>query len=374
MTRRCFLTIPAVLAAHRPEDGFVPLFDGRTLEGWRIREGPETAFYVEDGCIVIHRGANFPTWLSTTQPFENFDFRCEILMRGWSNSGIYIHAPEHGRPTWTGMKINLFHKVDRPPLPESMGAIFPLVAPKVVNVRDNAWNSLRILSDWPLLRVWSNDELVQDLNLEHHPDLRYRFRSGYLGIESLSYPLRFRNLRIRPLPAKEQWEVLYGKPEDLAEKWEVAEGKASWEALGRVLRADGLGYLKTRARYRNFEFRCYIRGSQWHNGGIIFGGDSVRPSEHYEIQLHDVEGAVYPTGSLYGFRRSRYPQIAAEQWFPFQLIVRGADCVVRINGENVVEYSGLERMQEAPIMLQAHQAGRWIEYKDIRIKRLEGTA
>jgi hypothetical protein len=50
--------------------------------------------------------------------------------------------------------------------------------------------------------------------------------------------------------------------------------------------------------------------------------------------------------------------------------VKDRECVVRINGDTVVEYEKLDKMEAAPIMLQAHQAGRWIEYKEIRIKRL----
>jgi hypothetical protein len=43
---------------------------------------------------------------------------------------------------------------------------------------------------------------------------------------------------------------------------------------------------------------------------------------------------------------------------------------VRINGENVVEYHQLENLEPGRIALQAHDAGRWIEYKQIRIKAL----
>ena len=41
-----------------------------------------------------------------------------------------------------------------------------------------------------------------------------------------------------------------------------------------------------------------------------------------------------------------------------------------INGENVVEYHELENLDPGRIMLQAHQNGRWIEYKQIRVKQL----
>ena len=78
-----------------------------------------------------------------------------------------------------------------------------MVAPLKVNVKNKGeWNTFRILMDWPRLRVWTNDEAVQDLDVETVPELRHRLRSGYLGLESLSYPIRFRNLRVRELPSK----------------------------------------------------------------------------------------------------------------------------------------------------------------------------
>jgi hypothetical protein len=83
-----------------------------------------------------------------------------------------------------------------------------------------------------------------------------------------------------------------------------------------------------------------------------------------------VEGAVYPTGSLYGYKRAVYPKIEPEKWYLLQLIAKGKECVVRINGENVVEYHDLQNLDPGRIMLQAHQNGKWIEYKQIHIKLL----
>jgi hypothetical protein len=92
--------------------------------------------------------------------------------------------------------------------------------------------------------------------------------------------------------------------------------------------------------------------------------------DHYEIQLHDVEEAHYPTGSLYFYKRSVYPRIEAERWYLFQLLVKDAWCLVRINGEDVMEYDRLERLEAGAIELQAHDAGKWIEYKRVRVRRL----
>jgi len=92
--------------------------------------------------------------------------------------------------------------------------------------------------------------------------------------------------------------------------------------------------------------------------------------EHCEIQLHDVEGAHFPTGSLYHIKRSIYPKIEPEVWFPFQLVAQGRNCLVRINGDTVLEYDQLENLAEGPIELQAHAPGKWTEFRDILIKRL----
>jgi hypothetical protein len=382
MNRRTFLTTAALMpAALRTFDAqspgaepdFVSMFDGRTLAGWSVQEGPPSAFRVEDGAIVVDEGANFPAWLRSDEQYENFDFRCEFFLKGWMNSGVYLHAPEHGRNTWIGMKINIFHQADREPRPESAGSIFPLVPPRAINVRNRGeWNTLRVLMDWPRLQVWMNDTVVQDLDVETVPDLRYRLRRGYLGFESLSYPIRFRNVRIRELPSKETWDVLYGGPQDFS-KWQISSGKPTFEPRGPILRGDGNGQLATRDTYRDFLLHLYIRGVQYHNGGVMFrstpGAQGGR-GQHYEIQLHDVEGAHYATGSLYSFKRAIYPRIEPEKWFLLQLLVQGRQCLVRINGENVLEYDRLENLEAGRIELQAHDPGRWIEYKEIKIRRL----
>jgi hypothetical protein len=374
LKRREFLTslsaAPALAAAQTADD-FASLFDGKTLAGWSIQQGPQSAFYVRDGAIVVHQSAGFPAWLRSAGQYENFDFRGEFFIEGWIDSGIYFHAPEHGRNTWMGMQMKIFHQHDEKPMSNSMGSIFPLIAPLKVNVKSKGeWNDFRILMDWPNLRIWTNGELVQDLNVDAVPELKYRLRRGYLGLSSLSYPVRFRNLRIRELPGKEKWSTLYETADHL-EKWFVSEGKPRFEPVGEVLWADGQGHLATKEKFRDFELRMYIRGSKDHNSGVLFrtSGQGLA-GRHYEIQLHNVEESHFPTGSLYYFKRSIYPKIEPEVWFPFHLIVHDARCLVRINGETACEYERLDNLDEGSIELQAHRPGYWTEFKQIRIKRL----
>src|SRR6185295_9167723 len=88
MKRRDFLAaaaVPALFAAPQDSDesAFTKLFDGRSLDGWSVKDGPESAFYVDDGAIVVHESAGYPTFLRSARQYENFDFRGEFFVKGW---------------------------------------------------------------------------------------------------------------------------------------------------------------------------------------------------------------------------------------------------------------------------------------------------
>ncbi len=371
MYRRQFLASLPCLPTAAQDAQPQPLFDGRSLEGWTIAEGPESSYYVDDGAIVGSPAAEYPAWLHSTRRYENFELEFEYFLKGWMDGGVYFSAPEHGPRSRCGFKVSLFHQQDTDMRTNSPGAIFPVVAPRLVNVKNKGeWNSMRIRLDWPKLEVWSNGEATHSLDVEANPEVRYKLRSGYIGFDTLSYPMRFRNIRVRELAGKTKWETLFGSAADLS-KWTVTESvertPARFEAFGSVLRADGLGNLTTKEKYRDFALQMYIRGSRHHNGGVLFRSQG---RDHYEIQLHDVEEAHYPTGSLYFFARAKYPRIAPEEWYLYQMWVKDRALTIRINGETILEYDKLERVDAGPVELQAHQAGRWVEYKDIQIRRL----
>jgi hypothetical protein len=340
---------------------------------WVVADGPESAFYADaTGEIVATSMSHWPAWLRTRREYENFDLTLDFFLKGWMDGGVYLHAPEHGRPGHCGIKVNIFHARDEKPQSNSMGSVFPLLAPSAANAHKPEWNSMRILMDWPALRVWVNGTQVQDANLEKHAELRRRLRSGFLGLTAIGYPMRFRNIRVRGLPAKDKWQTLYRSPADF-DNWFVSEGKekVKFVPAGEAIWCDGSGHLATKEKYRDFELQMYVRGPKAHNGGIIFRSDATGTrGKRYEIQLHNVEEAHYPTGSLYHYKRAAYPRMEDEKWFPVQLGVQGKECWVRINGDTVLEHDALENLDEGHIELQAHAPGHWMEFKNIRVKRL----
>lgn len=361
MTRRALL-IQAAAA---------PLFDGTEVPGWTVVDGPESSFDVSGGEIVVAEHATLPCWLRSGREYENFELRGEFFLKGWTDSGLYLRAPEHGRPTQAGFQIKIFHQREDKPTPYSVGSIFPSVAPRSTPVRDG-WNDFRIRFDGPRLQVWINDTAVQDVDVEQSPELRGRLRRGYLGIAGASAACRFRHLRVKELAGVTPMVTLYEDAADYATNWAVSEGKPVIATLGKVLRAEGTGHFRTKEKFRDFALQLYVRAAPQHNSGILFRstGRGEPNEKHYEIQLHNVEEAHFPTGSLYHLKRAKYVRVPDGQWFLVQLTVKDSAAEVRVDGEIVMQYEALDNLESGYIELQAHRTGYWTEFKHIRLRRL----
>src|SRR5687768_15406386 len=73
--------------------GWMSLFDGRTLNGWRASENPST-FSVQNGEIVVHgpRAHLFYEGPVLNHNFRNFELRADVMTRPGANSGIFIRT------------------------------------------------------------------------------------------------------------------------------------------------------------------------------------------------------------------------------------------------------------------------------------------
>src|SRR3954454_1246942 len=87
------------------EPGFTPIFDGKTLNGWKLinRNGP--GYGVKDGIVYCERGGGGN--LFTEKEYENFVLRFEFKLDPGSNNGIGIRAPDDGDAAYTGMEIQV---------------------------------------------------------------------------------------------------------------------------------------------------------------------------------------------------------------------------------------------------------------------------
>ncbi|MBZ0255353.1 DUF1080 domain-containing protein, partial [bacterium] len=299
------------------------------------------------------------------------DLRFEFRMDGWCNSGIFFHAPLHGRNSKVGFEFQIDHKSEEGLLKKSAGALFDVVPPKVMALGpDKSWNTGRILMDWPNLKCWINDQVVQDLNVEDYPELKYRLRQGYIGIQDMGYHIWYNNIRIKELPSKETWTNLFNG--ENFDGWYQEGTGAVWKVVDGVMHTSGgTSYMVTNGEYENFEFQTYVRTSRNANGGIFLRWNTLEGGDRgNEIQIENTPDSNFTTGSLYNIIRGPMFHYNDEEWFLMQMRIEGAHLVVRVNGETVVETEEFPTIRKGHISLQMHSHDPWIEFKDLKIKTL----
>ena len=83
----------APLSAAESETGFVSLFDGKTLDGWKVNNTPES-FSIEDGAIKANGDCThlFYDGKVNGAKFKNFELRLDVMTRKNSNGGVFIHT------------------------------------------------------------------------------------------------------------------------------------------------------------------------------------------------------------------------------------------------------------------------------------------
>jgi hypothetical protein len=80
-------------AQTKADDGWIPLFDGRSLKGWKAGENA-ASFRVENGQILCDGPTShlFYAGQVSKADFRNFELKAEVMTRPGANSGIFFHT------------------------------------------------------------------------------------------------------------------------------------------------------------------------------------------------------------------------------------------------------------------------------------------
>src|SRR5262245_29263546 len=74
------------------EEGFKPLMDGKTFDGWKKAEEHPDTWKIEDGAFVAHGDRCHLFYVGDEKPFKNFHLKVEVMTEPVSNGGIYFHT------------------------------------------------------------------------------------------------------------------------------------------------------------------------------------------------------------------------------------------------------------------------------------------
>ena len=75
------------------QDGWISLFNGKDLSGWKVNENQQT-FSVKDGAIVSHGPRSHCFYMGEVgkHDFKNFELKVDVMTEPGSNGGIYFHT------------------------------------------------------------------------------------------------------------------------------------------------------------------------------------------------------------------------------------------------------------------------------------------
>jgi quinoprotein glucose dehydrogenase len=226
----------------RSASRWIDLFDGKTLNGWVHMNGAHN-FTVEDGAIVgrtVESSSGINSFLCSLQEFDDFEMELETYIDPVINSGIQIRTKIRpvdgpGRPNeaFAGRVNGPQVEIRRyyPGLPttgmlygEALGAGWFSSQKKIDEGHQyfiaEGWNKLRIVAKGPRIQSFVNGHLIEDYTNE---ELYKTHAKGFFGLQvhglsdrELSLPInagrgitksqplmvKFRNIRVRPLPDK----------------------------------------------------------------------------------------------------------------------------------------------------------------------------
>ena len=153
--------------------GWISLFDGRTLDGWKASEHPE-AWTVKDGTLSCNgeRAHLFYVGPVAQAQFTDFEAEFEVFAHTGANSGVYFHTAwvDKGWPTQQGFEMQVNNH--QPVFPGDTGAAY--VENKKTGslygvrnafkalARDNEWFTLKLHVQGPRVRIRVGDTLVVD--------------------------------------------------------------------------------------------------------------------------------------------------------------------------------------------------------------------
>ena len=206
------LAAPAAYALPDPASEWIPLFDGRTLNGWKSSE-TEGVFSVDHGEIVARGGRShlFYTGPAHNADFKNFEFSAEFNSGPHANSGVYFHTAFEatGWPS-AGFEVQVANDYATPagaPENKKTGSLYGVRNVYKQFVNDGEWARLNILVRGKQVQIRVNDMLVVDYvepdePFRADPHFQRVLNHGTFALQGHdpTSTTRFRNLRVRPLP------------------------------------------------------------------------------------------------------------------------------------------------------------------------------
>jgi Domain of Unknown Function (DUF1080) len=135
--------------------------------------------------------------------------------------------------------------------------------------------------------------------------------------------------------------------------------------------------------FKNFELKLKAKTMFGSNSGIFIHTiyqATGWPNKGYEVQVNQTHHDWRKTGSLYSVSDVKENLVKDNEWYEYDITVRGKHIVIKINDKVAVDYTepetlpadrGQKHLSSGTFALQGHDPKSVAYFKDIEVKILE---
>ena len=187
------------------QDGWISLYNGKNLDGWKIGANA-SSITVVDGNIQISgpRAHLFYDGPVKNHMFKNFEFKAQVMTKPGANSGIFIHTAyqEDGWPSQGyEVQVNNSHTDYK-----RTGSLYNVVDVKETYVKDNEWYTEYIKVEGKHITIKINDKTVVDYEEtdvdKREGDMKTKFlKSGTFALQAHDPKsvVLYKDIMVKPL-------------------------------------------------------------------------------------------------------------------------------------------------------------------------------
>jgi Domain of Unknown Function (DUF1080) len=135
--------------------------------------------------------------------------------------------------------------------------------------------------------------------------------------------------------------------------------------------------------FKNFELKLKAKTLPGSNSGIFIHTTYQAkgwPDKGYEVQVNQTHEDWRKTGSLYSFSDVKENLAKDNEWYEYDIIVKGKHIIIKVNDKVAVDYTepdtlpenrGQRKFSSGTVALQGHDPKSVVYFKDIEIKMLD---
>ena len=349
-------------------DGWIQLFDGKTLYGWE--PATKADWQVVDGTIKVTSGE--PGLLVTTSEFSNYRLLVDFRAPKGTNSGIFLRTP--AKPTDPAADCYELNIADTSLSPFPTGSFVK---------RQKA-------SDYSLNEGWQTFDVTCEagktvVKLDGRTVLDYAdakpLAAGRIGLQLNSGAVEFRNIKLQPLGLK---SLFNGR--DLS-GWKIYPDLKSIYSVtseGYLNVKDGRGQLESSEQFANFVLQLEVFSNGKHlNSGVFFRSIPGDLMNGYELQIQNGykdDDRTQPidagTGAFYRRQPARFVNSNDFEWTPMTLVVSGLHMSAWVNGVQVSDWTDDRaadlnprkgsRREAGTLIIQGHDPTTDLSFRKLR--------